>query len=470
MSFQRNSSSLGFVKIVISVAFLALTSAPISARASVEDDIRELRNEINALQAKLTRIEQAQHAQVGAGTVATTSTPTASPTVTVNDSGLNVMSATKSDVLHVGWVVQLDARQFFGYEGTSNNTFLLRRARLLLDGSINDIFKYQLVPEFGGSSVSIFDASVTAVFDSAFQIKLGKFKSPVGQELLVPEANTVFTDRSLVSNLVPNRDLGVQFSGTIFDNHLTYAFAFVNGVPDGANTTNANYDNQKTGIARLYASPFRGQESILEGLSFGISASTGQEKTASGLTSGYVTPGQEKFFTYVSTAVADGQTKRISPQFDYRNGSFGLFGEYVTSSVTARPSSTGAKSVIKNSAKELTATYLLTGEKSSSTGIVPHERFNPKANTWGGFEVVTRVAQLDIDSNAFPLFASSATNARQATETGFGLNWYLTKAVALKLDYFVTKFSFSSLSALPSTNPILQQDEKALITRFQINF
>ena len=38
-----------------------------------------------------------------------------------------------------------------------------------------------------------------------------------------------------------------------------------------------------------------------------------------------------------------GQSWRVSPQFDYRNGSFGAIGEYVLSTVNVRPSATGAE-------------------------------------------------------------------------------------------------------------------------------
>jgi hypothetical protein len=51
-----------------------------------------------------------------------------------------------------------------------------------------------------------------------------------------------------------------------------------------------------------------------------------------------------------------------------------------------------------------------------------------------------------------------------------GLNWYLSKAVAFKFDYYQTKFDFAAGAPAVSTNAVLRQDEQALITRFQVSF
>jgi hypothetical protein len=77
---------------------------------------------------------------------------------------------------------------------------------------------------------------------------------------------------------------------------------------------------------------------------------------------------------------------------------------------------------------------------------------------------------VNIDDAAFPAFASAAANADEARSLGLGLNWYLSKAAMLKIDLYHTDFGFSSLApAIPSA-AVLRQDEKALITRFQLAF
>jgi phosphate-selective porin OprO/OprP len=221
----------------------------------------------------------------------------------------------------------------------------------------------------------------------------------------------------------------------------------------------------------VYTTPFKNNAgSALQGLSFGLAGSLGRQKTASGRTAGYRTDGQQTFFAYNAATIADGQSWRVSPQLDYRNGSFGLISEYVLSTVNLRPSATGPKAEIQNKSWQVAAGYVLTGESSSYTGVSPTTNFNWSNGTWGAFEVTARYANLKVDDAAFPLYASAASNADEATSYGIGLNWYLSKAVAFKLDYYQTQFGFAPGAPAVPTTPALRQDEQAFITRFQVAF
>jgi hypothetical protein len=50
------------------------------------------------------------------------------------------------------------------------------------------------------------------------------------------------------------------------------------------------------------------------------------------------------------------------------------------------------------------------------------------------------------------------------------VNWYLSKAVVLKLDYYQTDFGFNAAAPAVPTAPVLRQDEQAFIARFQLGF
>ena len=104
---------------------------------------------------------------------------------------------------------------------------------------------------------------------------------------------------------------------------------------------------------------------------------------------------------------------------------------------------------LDNSAWQVTASYVLTGEKASYTGVVPENPFNPLDGRWGAFELAARVGQLDVDSDAFANYgtaaksdylADSTKSASEAMNWGVGLNWYLNRDVKLMLDYDQTKF------------------------------
>ena len=436
-------------------ALTLLTAFASRLPAAESDDLKLLRDQIRVLEKKLLVLERKQEIQ--------------DEKVAITDKGYTLASADAANALRVRGLVQFDSRLFFGDGNTAvNNAFLLRRARPIFEGTFNKIYSFQLVPEFGGSSVSILDANLNVAFAKSFQLKAGKFKSPLGLEQLQSDSWAFFAERSLVTNLVPNRDLGIQAAGELFNGTVTYAAGIFNGVADGASTTNTDFDNEKDAVARVFASPFKNTlGSPLQGLSFGVAASLGREKTAAALTGGYRTDGQQTFFRYRTTTIADGQTWRVSPQASYYYGSFGALAEYVVSTVNVRPSATGARTELQHRAWQLAAGYVLTGEAASYAGVVPKADFNFKDGTWGAFEVVARYASLDIDDKAFPLLADPAASGTKANSIGLGLNWYLSKSLRATVDYFQT--SFAAGSTTPS-NAVLRQNEEALITRLQLTF
>jgi phosphate-selective porin OprO/OprP len=441
------------------LAALALAATAAVSRASDADEIKQLREQLRALETKLLVLERHQEIQ--------------DERVAVTDKGYTFASADGANSIKFRELVQLDSRLFFhDGGGIANNAFVLRRARLIVEGALAKNYGYQVVTEFGGSSVSILEANFTVALTPSLQFRFGRFKEPIGLERLQSDSWTFFNERSIVTNLTPDRDLGVQASGDLLNGRVNYALGVFNGLPDAANnSTNTDFDNDKNVAGRVFASPFKAVAgSPLQGLSFGVGGSFGREKTASGRTAGYKTDGQQTFFAYNAAVVADGQTWRVSPQLDSRRGPFGLLGEYVISTVNVRPSATGPKTELQNKAWQLAAGYVLTGENSSAAGVVPREDFDFAAGTWGAFEVAARYADFKVDDNAFPLFASAASNADEAKSLGLGLNWYLSKAVAFKIDCYQTKFGFSPLAPAISAAQILRQDEKAFITRFQLSF
>ena len=448
---------------------MALLTGFISTlHADTSDDIQALREQIRQLDQKLRALELKQQARDEQAAAAAK----AAPKVSLTDKGFTLSSGDGANSIKLRGLVQLDSRLFFDDGGLVNNAFVLRRARLISEGAFAKIYSFQLVTDFAGTGApSILDANLGVALNNALQFKFGKFKSPVGLEWLQADSWTFFNERSLVTNLVPGRDLGILASGSVFGDSVNYSAGIMGGVPDGATSNNTDFDNDKDVVGRVYAAPFKNTGvTPLQGISVGVSGSLGREKTASGRTSGYKTDGQQTFFSYASTVVADGQSWRVSPQGEYRYGPFGLLGEYVLSTVNVRPSATGAKAELRNNAWQRAAGYVLTGEDSSYNGVTPRTNFDPAAGTWGAFEIAARYADLKIDDAAFPLFASASTNADEATSIGLGLNWYLSKVVLFKFDYLQTKFDFAPIAPAVPAAVLLRQDEKALITRFQISF
>lgn len=457
----RSRAAIVVSALVVCAGIVRAASVDDAELAALRAQVRQLEEQLEAIKRRLATKEQPVAAAAAPG----------APKVTMSDKGVSVVSADGANSIRLRAMVQLDSRHYFDDAGSAVDAFVLRRARLITEGTFAANYGYQFVTEFGGSGVSVLDANFTLTLIPAIQLRFGKFKMPIGLERLQADAGTFFNERSLVTNLMPDRDLGVQASGAVLDGRLSYSVCVFGGVPDATSTGTSEFDGEKHLAARVMVSPFKSAaDSPLRQLSFGVAASRGRAKTASGRTGGYRTDGQQTFFTYNSGVVADGQSWRVSPQLDFRRGAFGLLGEYAVSAVTLRPSVTAPRTELRHTGWQIAAGYVLTGEPSAYTGVVPRANFDWVAGTWGAFEVAARYSALDIDDAAFPTLASPGASADDAESIALGLNWYLTRVVRFTLDYCRTSFGLDPLAPAVPTAPLLRQDEKALIGRFQLSF
>ena len=76
--------------------------------------------------------------------------------------------------------------------------------------------------------------STIAAITPALNVRVGRFREPVGLEQLQSDAVAFFNERSLVSQLLPGRDLGIQVWGDVLGGRLSYAVGVFNGIADGA--------------------------------------------------------------------------------------------------------------------------------------------------------------------------------------------------------------------------------------------
>jgi phosphate-selective porin OprO/OprP len=262
----------------------------------------------------------------------------------------------------------------------------------------------------------------------------------------------------------------VQVQGSLFDGRLTYAAGAFNGVADGGSDDIEGSDDDKDVAARLFATPFKNGSTPLRGLGFGLAGTFGRQE---GALRNLVSPGQQRFFTprtgvgtnaATANITANGDHWRLVPQAYYYWGPFGVFGEYVISDQQVRRDAGGRSSLrVSNSAWQVAASYFVTGEENGYQAVTPRRPFNFHGDGWGALEVAARVGQLHLDNAAFPLLASAANSAREATSWGLGLNWHLNKNFKLSLDYEQTDFK-------GGTSAQLKKGEQAILTRAQIAF
>ena len=444
---------MGNNRILRAAVIAALAAAPLAAQAQVTNE--ELLKRIEEQEQKILVLERKLEIQDEAATTAKESTAV----VAAGPKGFSLKSADGKNQLKLRGTLHLDGRYTDGVDPTGvQDTWQATRVRPIIEGTFANIYDFKFMPDFGQGRTVIQDAYVTARFKPAFQLTTGKFKSPVGLERLQSANDIKFVQRAFPTSLAPNRDIGVQFGGDFAGGRLSYQVAMMNGSNDGSSSetfADADVNSDQEYVLRFFTHPFAESDSFaVRGLGFGI-AGTYTDQTGNAtqpLLPSFRTPGQSTFFRYraasttSAAAIADGERIRLAPQAYYYVGSFGVMAEYTkVSQDVSRVVPSGIRTAtVDTNAWQLAASYFLTGEEATFRGYQPKSRFSLSDGTWGAFELVARVQQLNVDDNAFgggaDSFADAAVSAGQADSYGIGLNWYLNENLKWLLDYEHTSF------------------------------
>lgn len=433
------------------------------------DSINALKQQIQALDQKVRVLERQRELEGEAAETKAKETPK----IVVSNTGLSVSSADSNFVFQLHGLLQTDNRTFLhDAQIKGNDGFILRRARPIFSGTVYRDFDFLFTPDFGGSTVQIVDAYLNYKYRPWLQLRAGKFKTPVGLEYLQSDPATHFPERSLVTALVPGRDLGFQLWGDVLDGRLSYAAGVFNGVGDARNSANSDFEDHREFAGRIFVQPFKTLDAtVLKGIGFGLGGSWGNvSSNATGLpnNSGYATDGQQQFFAYTNGVAAAGDHWHLSPQAYYFVGPFSLLGEYAFSGQEVRRRNFTADLVHK--AWQITGGWVLTGEDATFTGVTPKKPFNLSEGGWGAFQIVGRYSQLELDKDTFPTFADPSTSASDAQAWSVGLNWYLNKNIRASASYSRTTFTGGGGSGASAPAAVTRQPEEVVFTRLQLAF
>jgi phosphate-selective porin OprO/OprP len=333
--------------------------------------------------------------------------------------------------------------------------FVMRRVRLIAQGRIAKYFEFRLMPDFGNGATVLYDAYIDMRLSSTFRVRFGKDKTPLGLEQLYADYALLFPERTLASNLVPNRDVGVQAQGEVAG-VLTYVGGLFNGVPDGS-SGDLDSGAGKDLAGRLSARPFRrAKAAVLRGAGVAIGATSGPRAGALPV---YRTTAQQPFFSYAAGAVADGDRTRVSPSAFFYYKSIGAFTEYARTRQSVRGAQTSAD--VTNTAWEVTGSVVLTGEAASERGVVPSQPFDPALRHWGALQLMARHSHLAVDPTVFVNGLAAAGASQAASATGVGVAMYATREVKFVVTFERTVFDHQPAVSRPP--------EHAIVFRAQFN-
>jgi phosphate-selective porin OprO/OprP len=466
------------------------TYAPDSSQSTVQQAEKpDAEARLDALERKLEQLENRVNAALPASGVAAAG-PTADrlealhnklqlleksavlegPTTTAGRNTFSITSPDKTFRLRIGGHLQLDSKTFADNGGhLLTDAFNIRRARPIFEGSLGKYVDFRFMPDFGNGQSLVYDAYADLKIEPYLVVRGGKFKTPLGLEVLQNDADRTFIENGLPSDLLPNRDEGFQLYGNIV-HRLNYQVAVVNGAPDGANIDGATHDGKDV-VGRVFATPFAPSESrLLKGLGFGVAASSGQQNEGAVLPTFKSSAGQAVFFAYGTKTVAafaDGRRVTYTPQLYYYAGPFGLMAEYADSNqrVAATINGSTISHDIDNHAWQVAGSWVLTGEQKSYKSLVPRKGLESADNRGiGAWELVARYTELNVDQTAFAAgFADPTKSARAARAWTAGINWYMNYFTKLQFEYDQTHFEQGAVAGNRPT-------EKAFDVRMQIAF
>lgn len=450
---------------------IALGALGLPALHAQDESLAELRAQLAALESKVAALESARPAAPSAAEEQLKEKLEQLPKVTLDSKGLSFSSpgirTTRTEIgpdgvpfesttvtdegafkFKLGALLQPQSRSFIDTPDTTS-TFLIRRARLNLEGTAFTNYDWKLQTDLLSSGVNdttqsanVLDAYLGAKAFDWLQLRIGKMKSPLGLERWQSAHARWFTDLVGTTYLVPNRTIGAMLWGNVGEGLFDYYAGIFNGAADGGSSNFSGVEqNTKDFEARLAVSPFaKANIAPLKKLTLGAGVSYAPQLTALGT---YATANQQSFFSYRSSTVNSttanpGEQVRFVPNFQYFWGPFGIYGEAAWSTVGVSNRKNSAD--LTNFAWQVAASYMLTGEDNSFRAISPRRKFSPDTGGWGAVQLAARVAETHIDSDAFPIYADPNTQSERATTLGVALNWILNDNVKFSLEYDYTGF------------------------------
>jgi phosphate-selective porin OprO/OprP len=379
--------------------------------------------------------------------------------VAAGPGGFGLASPDKRWQIRFRALVQADGR--FWFDDTQRpeiNTFLIRRAQPYMEGRLPYGVSFLISPDFGGGTTVLQDAYLGLDLDDAVRFRFGKFRPPFGLERLQPTSNLSFVEFGLPTLLTPNRDVGAMVHGDLFKGVFGYAAGIFNGVPDNG-SADLDTDSQKEFAGRAYFRPFLPIPGEALGRLFvGVATTFGREHgnpantslTNPQSTPAYKTPGQISDFTYISapsgttatytnTVVANGPHNRYGVFLYEALGPFSLLGEYYLSNQEVGRAGF-PNVVVHNRAYQAQATWVAFGAQASYDFVHVETPVDPSRGHFGALELAARLGHLDIDSDAFPNYASKTGSVHGATEFTAGANWYWSDNAKFVVNWDHTEF------------------------------
>ena len=305
-----------------------------------------------------------------------------------------------------GGRVHLDFRAYTA-DFTPDPTFVLRRARFEVEGTLYKFIEFKVQPDFADEESTLLrDGFINIHAKDSIQVTAGQFKAPFSQEEIQSSKYLDFIERSMLNNIVASRSPGVMLHGHTAHEVVQYAFSAQNN----RGTLQLNPAGRPNFFGRLRFKPWK--EGTLSELSFGGAFALGKREG-------------ERYFRGRTSSRSVVFSDRFDLNGDVRT--YNLEGWWVHRSVKLQTEYIAGRaerlglgedgsnlSDVKAHGIYFLGTYILTGEDKTGDGAITPKRSVHEGGP-GAWEVGFRYQFFDIvDSNRSDAY-------------DFKLDWWLNK-------------------------------------------
>ena len=384
--------------------------------------------------------------------------------------GFYIETHDKSNKIKLAGRLHTDFKSYLG-DHPGNSSFFIRRARLTLKGTLYKYYDFKVQSDFAKGNSQLKDGFLNINYIKKFQIKIGQFKTPFSMEELVSGNSLDFMERSLANRLVPSRDIGVMFHGSLFDDAIYYQAGIFNGY---RTNESSDKDDGKDGALRLVVAPFKFSNiNLLKELRIGGAITYGNEELQAEdwwNKGDFKTAAGTKYLEINDSALQDGERFRKGSELYWSYGPVNFKGEYIHVSLDKLKLNGYNKGVYLHGGY-LSLCYNITGEKfiyknGSPRGIIPKNNFKPDFSSIGAIQIGIRYEFVKADKDLFKYgYVDSSRYTDKIQAITFGINWYLNDMVRFMFNYYHAKFDDDIVVDDQKIN-----DEDVLMSRFQIYF
>jgi phosphate-selective porin OprO/OprP len=322
-----------------------------------------------------------------------------------------ITSADDAFFMEIGGRLHVDFRAYRA-EFAPPPTFLIRRARLQVEGAIHRMYEFKIQADFADDeSILLRDGFVNIHAKDVVQVMAGQFKAPFSQEEYVSSKYMPFVERSMINNIVPGRSPGVMVHGLTEGAVIGYAVSVQNDDGELGSNQNGGLDFFAQGRFK----PWR--EGTLETFSFGGALGTG-EREGESFVVGRTSSRSVVFFNEIPL---NGALFRSNVEGWWYPGPLLVQSEYDMLSAERKDLAEGGGDLADVNAKGfmVQAAYVLTGETNyPDDPIVPRRPVHEGGP--GAWEVAFRYQFFEVEG---------AERANRVDSVTGALNWWCNRFV-----------------------------------------